>query len=43
MLDTTPEAKALRIAAIRATAPAERLRQALEFSEWLRRLMCAGL
>ena len=43
MLDTSPEAKALRIAAIRAMAPAERLRQALDFSEWSRQLMFAGL
>lgn len=43
MPDTTPQAEAIRVAAIRAMAPAERLRQALEWSEWSRQLMIAGL
>lgn len=41
--DTTPDAEQVRLAAIRAMSPAERLRQAIDLSEAARRLAVAGL
>jgi hypothetical protein len=43
MRDTQPEAEAMRLAAIRRMAPGERVRQALELSEWVRQLALAEL
>ncbi len=43
MRDTTPEAESVRIAAIRSTPPAERVRLMLEASEWHRSILVAGL
>lgn len=43
MRDTTPEARAVQLAAIRAMPPEERLRQALEASDLARRLLLDGM
>jgi hypothetical protein len=43
MRDTEPGAENVRLMAIRRMAPAERVRQALELSEWARNLSLAGL
>lgn len=43
MRDTTSEAVALQLTAIRAMHPAARLRQAIDLSEQMRRLAVAGL
>jgi hypothetical protein len=43
MRDTQREAEAIRLAAIGQLTPGERVRQALEFSEWVRQLALAGL
>jgi hypothetical protein len=43
MRDTHPSAENVRLTAIRRMAPAERVRQALELSEWARTLALAGL
>lgn len=42
MRDTLPEAELIRLAAIRRLDPQERLRQALEMSDLVRRLARAG-
>jgi hypothetical protein len=41
--DTTPEAKAIQIAAFQRQTPAERLRSAIELSDFTHRLALAGL
>jgi hypothetical protein len=43
MRDTTGDAEHVRLTAIRAMSPADRLRQAIELSEAARRLAVAGL
>jgi hypothetical protein len=43
MRDTTPDALAVQLAAIRAMPPEERLRQALEASDLARRLLLDGM
>jgi len=43
MRDTEPGAENVRLAAIRRMTPAERVRQALELSEWAKNLALAGL
>jgi hypothetical protein len=43
MRDTTAEAERIRLAAIRAMKPGERLRQALELSESARHLALSAL
>ena len=43
MRDTLPSAESVRLTAIRRMAPAERVRQAFELSEWARNLALAGL
>lgn len=43
MRDTSQDAERVRLAAIRAMSPAERLRQAIDLSEVARRLAVAGL
>ncbi|HRP07244.1 MAG TPA: hypothetical protein PLL69_02035 [Gemmatimonadales bacterium] len=43
MDDTTPEARQVQLAAIRAMPPEKRLRRVFEMSEWHRRLIVAGL
>lgn len=41
--DTTPDAERVRLAAIRAMSPAQRLHQAIDLSEAARRLAVSGL
>lgn len=41
--DTTPEAKAVQIAAYRRQTPAERLQRAIELSDFTHQLALAGL
>ncbi|MGH7713949.1 MAG: hypothetical protein ACREOG_21900 [Gemmatimonadaceae bacterium] len=43
MRDTTMAAERMRVAAIRAQTPAERLRHAIDLSEAARKLALAGL
>ncbi|MGH7663313.1 MAG: hypothetical protein ACRENI_03310 [Gemmatimonadaceae bacterium] len=43
MLDTSPAAEQVRIAAIRCIDPIQRMRLALEMSEWARALALARL
>ena len=43
MRDTPLVAESVRLAAVRRVAPAARVRQALELSEWARKLALAAL
>ena len=43
MRDTEPAAESIRVTAVRRLPPAVRMRQALDLSEWARKLAMAGL